>query len=153
MRGSLVRARRPSISSACLQWACMSIMAVLLSLSSNGLTPIVQGVCDVVCQLSRNLFQPPQRSKLFPSSRFFVPGSVQLGLHAFGVFLVIVLCVGRVLAVAASREVAVGRRARRAGTRIAQPRAYEGLRAVIERLLDRDPHDDAGQLAPHLEPL
>src|SRR5947209_19454660 len=39
MRGSLVRARRASISSAGLQWACMSIMAVLLSLSSNGLTP------------------------------------------------------------------------------------------------------------------
>src|SRR3989442_15457645 len=41
MRGSLVRARRASISSAGLQWACMSIMAVLLSLSSNGLTPKV----------------------------------------------------------------------------------------------------------------
>src|SRR4029453_14536436 len=41
MRGSLVRARRASISSAGLQWACMSIMAVLLSLSSDGLTPKV----------------------------------------------------------------------------------------------------------------
>src|SRR5438309_30528 len=38
MRGSLVRARRASISSAGRQWACMSIMACLLSLSSNGLT-------------------------------------------------------------------------------------------------------------------
>src|SRR4029434_10264830 len=87
------------------------------------------------------------------SSRFFVPGSVQLGLQAFGVFLVIVLCVGRVLAVAAGRKVAVRRRAGRAGVRIPQLGAYEGLRAVIERLLDRDPHDDAGQLAPHLAPL
>src|SRR4029077_584234 len=38
MCGSLVRARRASISSAGRQWACMSIMAVLLGLSSNGFT-------------------------------------------------------------------------------------------------------------------
>src|SRR5262245_2706802 len=81
---------------------------------------------------------------------FFVPGSVELGLQAFGVLCVIVLCVGCVLAVAAGREVAVGRRAGRAGSRIPQLGAYEGLRAVIKRLLDRDPQDDAGQIALHL---
>src|SRR5688572_3089789 len=51
---------------------------------------------------------------------FFVPGSVELGLQAFGVLFVIVLCVGCVLAVAAGREVAVGRRTARAGSRIPQ---------------------------------
>src|SRR5262249_18276129 len=45
---------------------------------------------------------------------FFVPGSVEPGLQAFGVLFVIVLCVGCILAVAAGREVAVGRRAGRA---------------------------------------
>src|SRR5262249_22021358 len=78
---------------------------------------------------------------------FFVPGSVELGLQACGVLFVIVLCVDCVLAVAAGREVAVGRRAGRAGSRIPQLGAYEGLRAVIKGLLDRDPPDDAGQLA------
>ena len=58
---------------------------------------------------------------------FFVPGSVELGLQAFGVLFVIVLCVGCVLAVAAGREVAVvgARRAGRAGSRIPQLGAYE----------------------------
>src|SRR5688572_14355180 len=84
---------------------------------------------------------------------FFVLTSVELGLQAFGVLFVIVLCVGCVLAVAAGREVAVGRRTARAGIRIPQLGAYEGLRAVIERFFDRDPHHDAGQLALHLAPL
>jgi hypothetical protein len=58
-----------------------------------------------------------------------MPGSAQLGLQAFGVFLVIVLCVGRVVAVAAGREVAASRRAGGAGICISQLGENEGLRA------------------------
>src|SRR5687767_8902645 len=57
MCGSLVRTRRASISSAGLQWACTSIMAVSLVYRPR--------INPESCQLSGNLFQPPSLSKRF----------------------------------------------------------------------------------------
>src|SRR5215470_10223473 len=101
----------------------------LLCLSSNGLTLKVQ-----VSGRRLANYRAIYSNRRNEASAFTRRSSVQLGLQAFGVFFVIVLCVGRVLAVAAGREVAVGRGASRTGIRIPQLGAYEGLRAVIERL-------------------
>src|SRR5918995_2982306 len=41
---------------------------ITLLVMAQRLNPESSSMCDVVCQLSRNLLQPPQRSKRFPTA-------------------------------------------------------------------------------------
>ena len=70
MRGSLVRARRASATSAGRQWACMSIMAVM-AVSFNGpgasLTP--RRLARKARQLSRSIDGASRRHKLWRSDQ------------------------------------------------------------------------------------
>src|SRR5512141_2791509 len=80
-------------------------------------------------------------------------GSVKLSLQALGIFLVIILGVGSILAVAGGGEVAMAWRAARSRGRIPQLRPHEGFGTVIEGFVAGDDRDDARQLAAHLKSL